>query len=91
MTLSATPHTQPTAQTARPPLAHQPQVSGCLQSAHQSIWFGVAAGFNTTSDFISTCTGLQGFNRYSYCTNNPLKYTDPSGYRRKPDGCQNGR
>jgi hypothetical protein len=57
-----------------------------LQSAHQSIWYGVAAGFNTTSDFISTRTGLQGFNRYSYCTNNPLKYTDPSGYRRKPDG-----
>ena len=23
--------------------------------------------------------GTQGFNRYSYCFNNPLKYTDPSG------------
>lgn len=22
----------------------------------------------------------QGYNRYSYCLNNPLKYTDPSGY-----------
>jgi hypothetical protein len=24
--------------------------------------------------------GTQGHNRYSYCLNNPLKYTDPSGY-----------
>ena len=23
---------------------------------------------------------LQAFNRYSYCSNNPLKYTDPSGH-----------
>ena len=23
---------------------------------------------------------IQNFNRYSYCLNNPLKYTDPSGY-----------
>ncbi len=24
--------------------------------------------------------GAQGFNKYSYCSNNPLKYTDPSGW-----------
>lgn len=91
MTLATTPHSQPTAPTARPPLANQPEVRGCLQPAHQSNWNGVAAGLSTTSGFISTHTGLQSFNRYSYCTNNPLKYTDPSGYRRKPDGCRNGR
>ncbi len=27
----------------------------------------------------------QSYNRYSYCLNNPLKYTDPSGYSYKPD------
>jgi RHS repeat-associated protein len=27
----------------------------------------------------------QSHNRYSYCLNNPLKYTDPSGYSYKPD------
>ena len=27
----------------------------------------------------------QNYNRYSYCLNNPLKYTDPSGYSYKPD------
>lgn len=26
----------------------------------------------------------QSYNRYSYCLNNPLKYTDPSGYNYKP-------
>ena len=25
-------------------------------------------------------TDIQNYNRYSYCLNNPLKYTDPSGY-----------
>jgi hypothetical protein len=28
----------------------------------------------------------QNHNRYSYCLNNPLKYSDPSGYRVKPAG-----
>jgi hypothetical protein len=28
----------------------------------------------------------QNHNRYSYCLNNPLKYTDPSGYSRRPEG-----
>ena len=26
-------------------------------------------------------SNIQNYNRYSYCLNNPLKYTDPSGYR----------
>ncbi len=26
----------------------------------------------------------QSLNRYSYCLNNPLKYTDPSGHLMKP-------
>ena len=25
-------------------------------------------------------SNIQNYNRYSYCLNNPLKYTDPSGY-----------
>ena len=28
----------------------------------------------------------QNYNRYSYCVNNPLAYTDPSGYEQLPDG-----
>jgi RHS repeat-associated protein len=30
--------------------------------------------------FIQIPSYSQSFNRYSYCLNNPLKYTDPSGY-----------
>ncbi|MFA6922992.1 MAG: RHS repeat-associated core domain-containing protein [Bacteroidales bacterium] len=30
-------------------------------------------------NFVQDATSTQGFNRYSYCLNNPLKYTDPSG------------
>ena len=30
-------------------------------------------------NFVHTDFGTQGYNRYSYANNNPLKYTDPSG------------
>ena len=34
---------------------------------------------------VQSPTYTQNYNRYSYCLNNPLKYTDPSGYTYKPD------
>ncbi|MFA6924935.1 MAG: RHS repeat-associated core domain-containing protein [Bacteroidales bacterium] len=30
---------------------------------------------------VQDATGSQCYNRYSYCVNNPLKFTDPSGYK----------
>jgi len=33
---------------------------------------------------------IQNYNRYSYCLNNPLKYTDPSGYKKKKKTDNNG-
>ena len=30
-------------------------------------------------NFVQNSESSQGYNRYSYCLNNPLKYTDPSG------------
>ncbi len=30
-------------------------------------------------NYVQLPTSAQSFNRYSYCLNNPLKYTDPSG------------
>ena len=30
-------------------------------------------------------TDIQNYNRYSYCLNNPLKYTDPSGFMNFPE------
>jgi RHS repeat-associated protein len=35
--------------------------------------------FLSTDNFVQEPYGSQNFNRYSYCLNNPLKYTDPSG------------
>src|SRR5205814_655334 len=36
--------------------------------------------FVSSDSIIETPDGLQGYNRYSYALNNPLKYTDPSGH-----------
>ncbi|MDR2836879.1 MAG: hypothetical protein LBV69_11960, partial [Bacteroidales bacterium] len=30
-------------------------------------------------NYVQDATNAQSYNRYSYCLNNPLKYTDPSG------------
>ena len=36
--------------------------------------------FLSADPFVQDSTNLQGLNRYSYVENNPLSYTDPSGY-----------
>jgi RHS repeat-associated protein len=36
--------------------------------------------FLSPDPFVSHPENPQGYNRYAYCLNNPLKYTDPSGY-----------
>ncbi|MCQ2229623.1 MAG: FG-GAP-like repeat-containing protein [Bacteroidales bacterium] len=38
------------------------------------------ARFLSPDIFVQNPKNSQSFNRYSYCVNNPLKYTDPSGY-----------
>lgn len=42
--------------------------------------------FLSADPIMQNPTSLQGHNRYSYVLNNPLKYTDPSGYIVKPAG-----
>ena len=39
----------------------------------------VIGRFLSTDNFVQEPWNSQNFNRYSYCLNNPLKYTDPSG------------
>jgi RHS repeat-associated protein len=41
--------------------------------------------FLSADPYIQAPNNLQSYNRYSYVFNNPLKYTDPSGYRAKVD------
>ena len=40
----------------------------------------VLGRFFSPDPFVQMPGSPQGFNRYSYCLNNPLKYTDPSGH-----------
>jgi len=39
----------------------------------------IVGRFLSTDAFVQSPDFTQNFNRYSYCVNNPLKYTDPSG------------
>jgi RHS repeat-associated protein len=48
----------------------------------------VVGRFLSVDPFVQPGGGTQGYNRYSYCLNNPLRYTDPSGFIR--DDCYNG-
>ena len=40
----------------------------------------ISARFTTPDPFVQNPGFSQDYNRYSYVNNNPLKYTDPSGY-----------
>jgi RHS repeat-associated protein len=42
------------------------------------------ARFLSPDPFVQATDYTQSYNRYSYCLNNPLKYTDPSGYEPNP-------
>jgi len=40
--------------------------------------------FLSADNFIQSPDNAQSYNRYSYCLNNPLKYTDPTGWNPAP-------
>lgn len=44
------------------------------------VYDPVIAHFLSADPFIQQPNNLQCYNRYAYCINNPLAYTDPSGY-----------
>ena len=47
----------------------------------QSRYYDAAIGrFINADSYLSTGTGLIGYNMYAYCNNNPVMYTDPSGH-----------
>ena len=41
----------------------------------------VMSSFLSVDRYVQNPSSSQNFNRYSYCLNNPLKYTDPSGWQ----------
>lgn len=50
------------------------------------VYDPVLGRFIQPDSYVQAPDNLQSFNRYSYCWNNPLKYTDPSGYFTWNDG-----
>ncbi|MGM0625778.1 MAG: hypothetical protein ACQES0_07870, partial [Bacteroidota bacterium] len=48
---------------------------------HQTCWCDTTDGMSMLSpdNYVQQPGNPQNYNRYAYCKNNPLKYTDPSG------------
>ena len=51
----------------------------CLINMNGRIYDPVLARFLSPDPYVQSPDFTQSFNRYSYCWNNPFKYTDPSG------------
>ena len=51
----------------------------CLINMNGRIYDPVLARFLSPDPYVQSPDFTQSFNRYSYCSNNPFKYTDPSG------------
>ena len=62
---------------------HLPQFG--LINMNGRVYDPFLARFLSPDPFVQSPGNLQNYNRYSYALNNPLKYTDPSGYTYKPD------
>ncbi len=60
---------------------------------YNARWYDPQLGrFMQADTIVPTVQGTQGFDRYAYVNNSPMKYTDPSGYRAYDDyygrGCK---
>jgi RHS repeat-associated protein len=53
---------------------------------YNARWYDPAAGRFIQADTIVP-GGMQGLDRYAYVSNNPLKYTDPSGHGKESTDC----
>ena len=40
----------------------------------------ITSSFLSVDQYVGSPENAQGFNRYAYCSNNPLRYVDPSGW-----------
>ncbi len=58
---------------------HEHVVGYELINMNGRIYDPLLAQFLSPDNYVQAPDNSQNFNRYSYCINNPLKYTDPSG------------
>ena len=56
---------------------HLPQFG--LTNMNGRMYDPLIGRFLSPDPYVHDIAGTQGFNRYAYCLNNPLKFTDPSG------------
>lgn len=56
---------------------HLPQFG--LINMNARLYDPITSRFLSPDPYVQMSDNTQGFNRYSYCLNNPTKYTDPSG------------
>ena len=49
----------------------------------------LTSSFLSVDAYVQDPTNAQGFNRYAYCSHNPLRYTDPTGWYQQPGASPN--
>ena len=63
---------------------HEHLTSFGLINMNGRMYDPMMSSFLSVDQFVQGCDNSQGFNRYAYCMNNPLRYIDPSGWKMKP-------
>ena len=59
---------------------HEHLFSFGLINMNGRMYDPVMSSFLSVDQYVSSPDNAQGFNRYAYCMNNPLRYVDPSGW-----------
>lgn len=62
---------------------HVPQVD--LINMNGRMYDAVLGRMLSPDKYVQDASNSQSYNRYSYVLNNPLKYTDPTGWKRLAD------
>jgi len=65
---------------------HEHMAHFSLINMNGRVYDPVLGSFLSPDLFVQTPTAPQNYNRYAYVMNNPLKYTDPTGYQRASMG-----
>jgi len=61
---------------------HQGSLAAAVHgnTVERLVYDPATASFLSPDRYMQDPTSAQGFNRYAYCMNNPLRFIDPTGY-----------